>query len=220
MTIRLIFLLFPGIVAWVIVERLTAKEDAKTRDIVFFVVIYAVLSYLFYYFGQAAFRRLGSDTFVPDDFSFFTALLSPSQPIDVREVAWTSVVAVLMGIGFSIAVNQNVFYRIMRRVGASRNIGFATVWDYAFAWDAVPTWVAIRDHANNLVYYGEAVAISDYRVGNGEILLSKVKVSDNETGERLYELEFLYLSREKGDWTVEFIDRSEGTDEIVGDSNV
>ena len=63
-------------------------------------------------------------------------------------------------------------------------------------------WVIVRDHKINLLYFGWIQAYSDsYK--ERELLMGDVSVCDNESGEFIYETEWLYFCRNKYDITIE-----------------
>jgi hypothetical protein len=94
-------------------------------------------------------------------------------------------------------------------------------------------WVTVRDHSNDLILDGWVQAFSDDSK-DAEILLRDVSVYKNSTGERLYQIGAMYLSRNRQDisiecrtipvddvvkWKEEKDEQSEGNTEAIASSN-
>ena len=75
------------------------------------------------------------------------------------------------------------------------------VWEFLFNSD-LPEWVTVRDLKNDLAYEGWVHAFSDTCEPN-ELFLRDVKVIRNSTGDELYSIGGLYLSRERAELTIE-----------------
>ncbi|MBF8276038.1 MAG: hypothetical protein HW390_1111 [Candidatus Brocadiaceae bacterium] len=63
-------------------------------------------------------------------------------------------------------------------------------------------WVAVRDHKNNLIYDGWVQAFSDDSK-DAELLLRDVSIYNNDSGECLYQVGAVYLSRKREDISIE-----------------
>ena len=82
-------------------------------------------------------------------------------------------------------------------------------------------WVFVRDHKVNLIYYGVIDVYSDSEKER-ELILRKVDVLDNETGDTLYNVEVMYVCRDKHDLTIEApvlfdanVDKTKGKKEVT-----
>lgn len=81
------------------------------------------------------------------------------------------------------------------------SFGELDVWGYTLNLKEV-VWVTVRDHKNDLIYDGWVQAFSDDS-RDAEVLLRDVSVYKNSTGEKLYQVGGVYLSRNREDISIE-----------------
>ena len=78
------------------------------------------------------------------------------------------------------------------------------------------SWLYVRDHQEELVYYGWVEAYSESG-DDRELLLSDVEIYTNETDEPLDSVPLLYVSRDAYDFTIEIPPKDE-PDEVTDDA--
>ena len=93
----------------------------------------------------------------------------------------------------------------MNKLGASNMTSNMEVWDDFFATPRENSIVVVRDLNNNLMYYG---AINYYSIGMTSRMvalhMTDVDVFQNDTAEKLYNVNELYLPFHSDSMTVEF----------------
>lgn len=203
-TVRLIILLIPGLIAAIIVEKLTHHRPWSP----FFFTLYSILlgsaSYAFYQLAlyMPTLKVLWSkDPYHPTAIKLWTSLFKKETSISLGEVALACVFAVIIGYLVSWFIEDKLLFKIARRLKVTNKFGDEDVWAYFLNSKSVE-WVWVRDHSRGLVYQGLVQffsVTSDVR----EILLLQVKVFSNDTSECIYEVPAMYLSRVSSDITIE-----------------
>jgi len=91
---------------------------------------------------------------------------------------------------------------IGRKIGATHRFGDEDVWEYFHNSPDTGSWLYVRDHKEELVYYGWLEAYSESG-DERELLLSDVEVYRDETDEPLDAVPLLYVSCDAYDFTIE-----------------
>jgi hypothetical protein len=140
----------------------------------------------------------------PPHVALLQCLTCKDNAIDVVEIAAVTVVAGIIGIAASYALNHYWIHDICRRLKITRRFGQPNVWSFALDTKEVQ-WATVRDLQNHLMFQGYIRAFSDVE-DQAEIFLTQVCVYNETTGEKLYEADRMYLARDKSNLTVEFPD--------------
>lgn len=208
LTVRLILLLFPGVICTYIVDALTAH---RPRTPFFFGVQSLILglgAYLVYWLGLRSLglfiRPLAGRPVV-----FLDALADANTTINYSEVAWACLAAVVLGIAVVTFINRKFLTRAAGVIGVSNQIGELDVWGRSLNVSG-GNWVTVRDHRNDVMYDGWVDSFSDDS-RDAELLLRDVAVYKNSTGEHLYDVGAMYLSLERDSIAMEFRDVAVGS---------
>ena len=211
-TIRVFLLFLPGVICSFVVDGLTVH---KPREVVFFIFrsfVFGFASYVLYWVllhtGHFVWRNLAYDFPTlfrgPDDVQvqFFNALVDEKTSVSLPEIFVVCEVAILLGIAITVESTYKLGNRMFRRLGVTKRFGELDVWGFSFN---LPDnqWVTVRDLKFDLVYDGFIYSFSDDGV-DAELLLLSVQVYRNSTGQLLYEVPQLYVSRDRRDITLEF----------------
>src|SRR5262249_44816412 len=121
--------------------------------------------------------------------------LSDIKALRPRDIVGATVAGTLLAIAWSKAVNSKAFIRTMQHLRITRKFGDEDVFDYTFNM-TIPDveFVNLRDFETRRIYSGYVKA---YSQGGKlrELLLENAAVYDLDTGQALYEMPLLYLSR-------------------------
>jgi len=216
-SIRIILLFLPGIIAKLIIESLTVYKEKR----LFYFTIYSLVLGFFSYFCYIYFLKsinLLPFISIQTDVQFLKALLDTKNTIDIIEVLNVSIFSIFIGLFFSFAINRKYFHRIAQSLKITRKFAEMDVWQYLFNSTNSTEWITVRDIKNNLMYEGWVQAFSD-TVTENELFLRDVMVFNNTTGDKLYEVPGLYISRNKDEITIEFT-ALEFTDSIKRSKNI
>lgn len=216
LTIRLLLLFIPGILWSFITDAFTVHKERKPFFFVLQSLLYGFLSYFVYwiilhiwYLIPFSVGRVSSQQIIITlhcacpNVSFLQALLNQDSPIAYSEIIFVCALAIALALVYTWAVNKKLFFRLAHKVGITRKFADGDVWGFTFNSDDLDQWVTIRDHANDLMYSGWVNAFSD-NSKDAEVLLRDVSVYKNSTGEPLYQIGCMYISRNRERITVEF----------------
>lgn len=204
LTLRLVFIFIPGIIAFGIVSALGPKKERTNLVMLVIIFLYGIFSYMFYYvilsFMPTNVLEYLDVSIVPQIFSI--SITDSGSVINFTEIFVASGVAVVLGILSTINMNRSYGIRIARALRVSNRFSDADVWSYTFNSASIDAWATIRDNERGLVYDGYVDAFSQTD-DTRELLLSRVVVYDNETGEEVDRIPVMYKAFPKDAVTVE-----------------
>lgn len=194
--VRILLVLLPGLTGRLIFERLKANRQRTVWQAFVEVFLFAFVSYVIAGVTLSAFH--GSPLGGPDNID---AIYRASDAINWPELYVAVFVSVVVAVLVAWAHNMKVVNRLGRLVGITKSFGDDDVWEYIHNTPDIE-WVYLRDHKQSLTYYGRISSFSDsYRPR--EIVLSDVVAFDNHTGEELYAVDGVYISRAQDEITIE-----------------
>lgn len=199
-SLRILLLFTPGLVAFVIVERLTVHGEAKVHHVAVYSLLLGVGSYCLYFL---VLKLLNDWLGISIEIRFASSLATRTEPLDFGEIAYVSVCAVIIGHLVSYAINHKWLFRVAQKFDITRKHGDIDVWSYTLD-SNLPTWAILRDLDRDLMYEGWIQAYSDEADKRDEVLLREVKIYKNSTGEELLQMPALYLSMNRDNFLVEF----------------
>jgi len=211
-TFRLAVLFFPGLIGFLIYDRLTVR---KKVEIFFFVLNSFVFGALAYFWTWVASLKLfpflnaqlvilnshwhvlGHSTAVnlrlPTKLTLWDELQTPNGHIDLNEIGWTTVIAVLMSLVFAFVSNRKIHYRFARFLRITKKSGEVDVWGFVMnsSGDTM-TWITLRDTDTDLSYDGWIHSFSEDQITT-ELFLRDVSVYRNSTSDFLYQVGAMYF---------------------------
>lgn len=203
LTIRLLLLFFPGLIAALLINNLTTHKRPDFNVYILHSFILGMLSYFVanlllllnnWYLKMNGFQSNG-------ELSFFQSLTDNTVSISYKEVVVVTVIAFILAIIISLILNRGWFHWLARKAKITNQFGEGDVWQYLFNSPDIG-WITVRDLETDLVYQGYVSAFSDTHQEN-ELLLGEVHVYDGKTAEFLYELKMLYINRDLNKITIE-----------------
>ena len=199
LTARLLVLFLPGIICVLIVDALTIHQERQPFQFVIHAYLFGATCYAVYavFCNLLAVVRLP----VPNQVTILDALIDTNKTIDFLEVGVATLFSIPISLLYSAASNRKWLHRAAHVIGVSKKFGHHNVWGFTFDSPEV-LWVVARDLKNNLMFDGWVRAFSDVESPR-ELLLFDVVVYNNTTGEELYKVDALYVSRADDDWTIE-----------------
>lgn len=186
LALKLIILLLPGAIAALIFEKLALHKQWNDFKFVFHAILFGGLSYvvlgIFY-----------------NETSFWQNLSAKEIPFST---VWkASVIGVIIGFIAVAADTHKWLTKFCRKLKISTKYGDENLYSYFLnSKDVVEVY--IRDKENNFTYWGFVDSFSE-KDNVSEIVLYSVKVFEYTSSEQLYELDKLYLSREKCNISIE-----------------
>lgn len=216
LTIRLLLLFVPGILWSCIADTFTVHKDRKPFFFVIQSFIFGFASYLSYWVLIHAIHLFPFSVTRPSEgqvlltfarncpkVAFIDSLLNKNSPIFFPEIVVVCLLALILSLVYTWAYNKKLHFRFVHRWSISKKFGDADVWGFCFNSEELDEWVSVRDHSNDLIYSGWVNAFSDSS-REAELLLRDVSVYKNSTGEQLYQIGCMYISRKRDTISIEF----------------
>lgn len=202
-TLRLLLLFFPGIICAYIVSQFTTHQKSEPFWFLLQSFAFGLSSYFAFWIGKKILHAI-IPVYFEGDIVILRSLFDSNLPISYREVAFVSIVSVLIGISLSYILNYKLIYRFAHFFKVSNRFGDSNVWSYVFnlKQDQIG-WVTVRDHERDLIYDGWVEAFSD-DTECSELFLRDVEIFKNSTGKKLYEVDALYLSQARDNILIEY----------------
>jgi hypothetical protein len=198
---RILLVFLPGLIGfYLVVDKLTEHRPYRLPQVITYSLLHGFASYGLYAVLIAVLRRIGWST---RNIVFFDALVNQNEKLDLVEIGWVTVVALIFGFLVTGAITYKIFHAAARRTLLTRRFGDQDVWDYVINSSLGDGWVIVRDFDRDLAYYGYVGAFSQPGERD-EILLRQVEVYQNATWTRLYEMGAVYLPRPRAHLTMEF----------------
>jgi hypothetical protein len=195
LTVRVLLLFFPGVICAMLVDTLTVHRERTSAQLLTHSFVLGLGSYLSLNVlrsgGFWIARLTGSPRPLP--VTFFDALTDEKLRISWGEIALATLVAVILGIGVSAAINHRLVHEVANSLKVSRKFGDLDVWGLLFNSPDLG-WVTVRDLGYDLTYEGWVDAFSDTSA-SAELLLRDVRVFRSSSGAQLYETSRVYLAR-------------------------
>src|SRR5882672_6075439 len=196
--IRIIFLVFPGIIASVLYRKLRGRPVRKDWEDYVEIAIFSLASYVVY--GLLVFA-LNKASLSSVTFTVLQAFFDEKAQLAWREIVYSSLIGVLLSFIAAYIHTYKLVTRLGQRIGATKSFGEEDVWDFLHNRPDIH-WVYIRDHKYDLCYGCWIEEYSDaYK--ERELLLREVDVYRNSTGELLYHCDVIYFSRKHDEFTIE-----------------
>lgn len=193
LTIKLIIILIPGAIASKIYQRLTVKNKFPPFELLVNSVILGGLSYLITAFIVDFCNN--SNTLI----EFWHNL--PSKKIPYKDVLLACITSVFLGMIISAIDNYKVLNKFAKLIKVTKKYGDENLFLYFLNADNVNE-VYVRDKNSGFTYHG---LIDSYSENNNyhEIVLRQVMVYDYETSVSLYELDKIYICKNKNELKIE-----------------
>jgi hypothetical protein len=198
----------PGIVAYLIICKITTKRKGTQLDSLLQIFVLSILSYLllsgFYLVlpsvtgGRIAIqspleRLIGS-------------ISSKTNSVLFWEIVAATTASIVVAFGWLYAWYYKLLAKIARFIRASNRYGDDGAMAAFLSSEQLHEkgeWLVIRDNSTNLFYHGFVHAWSDSSDEQRELILLDISVYSNDDGIFLYQTDYLYLERPKGVLSIE-----------------
>lgn len=211
--IKMIVLAVPGIVGFKFFTSLQSigksRRHIKDWEDFSLILVFSIFSYITLE-GLCQILNLALDHFritVHYEVTSFQAIQAQNISICFAEVVYATIISIILGILAAWISNKKYISKFARKFGITKHYGDEDVWSYLHNSD-YSGWIFVRDHKQDLIYYGYVLLFSDSDEKR-ELLLSEVDVYNNETGEKLYSTDKIYICRDDFDLSIELVENKE-----------
>ncbi len=199
LTLKIIIILIPGIIAVSIYNKLTVnhKNNTTTRTIINAILL-GVISYLTLQ-GIGNIIIFCSYLFKGTEFKNYELeiwkSLANKNIIPYSEVLYTGIISVFLGALISLIEQKKWINKFAQWLRISSKYGDENLYTYFLNSEQIDE-IYLRDIENNLTYHGVIAAYSETE-DIKEIVLNDVTVYQYTTSEKLYDIERIYISKPK-----------------------
>ena len=189
-TFRLILLFLPGLIAFWVIDSFTFYNTDKLWKHLLNSFLLGIVCYGVYFLI----------TLIPSfglDFHFLDALTdstNDTKNLSINEILIVTVIGVGTGLFISYIINRKWTRPLAVLLGRGQHDVDEDVWTILVNSPETNAWVNIKDFENDLVYRGWIDRASEAGESK-ELFLKDVTVEKMSTGEHLYQIHALYLSR-------------------------
>lgn len=206
--VRIAFVALPGIIGSKVYRKLRGKTEKKAWEDFVEILIFCVLSYALYGLTQDRLVSLLPEWVgLKSSFTAVDEILAKGALPQFQDIVLASFVGVLFGYIASYVYKYKIINRMAQWIRATNRYGDEDVWEYFHNSRKIQeaTWVFVRDHKLNLIYFGAVEVFSDSGKQR-ELVLTEVDVYDDERKSNLlYSVPIMYLSREPDDFTMQVV---------------
>jgi hypothetical protein len=208
LSIILFILILPGILATIIVERLTIHKRINSFFFILYSILLGLLSYVLLQIFKHIFTFLKSLIYNKNiSFSFLhvweVISNSNSYNVNLSEVAWATIVAVILGFIVSAIIHHKIVNKIAKKLSVSSKYGDENLF-YYFLNSPEIDWIYIRDKERELIYQGRVESYSENEKIH-EIVLTDVIVYSYYNQDKLYTTPTIYICKDLGKLQIEQI---------------
>lgn len=195
LTLKLIILLTPGVLATTIYKRLTIRHKEQS-DFIFVVIsiMFGMLSYLILQISNYSIslvKNICSKSIKEYETIKTFSDLSNGNSIPFSEVIWACIISVILGFLISKLDHTKLINTFARKWNISNKYGDENLYSY-FLNSPDVNWVYVRVIENSLTYLGWVESFSE-NPENKEIVLNQVTVYNYPDSKKMYEIERIYL---------------------------
>lgn len=207
-TLRLMLLGMPGIVAHLIIQKITTKRKESQLDSLLLIFLLSILSCsLLGGFYLLLASLTGGRFAISSPLERLAGSISDkSSSILFWEVVAATTASIVVAFGWSYAWYYKLLTKLAQLIKASDRYGDDGIMAAFLSSEQLHKkgeWLIIRDHSTNILYYGFVHAWSDASDEERELILLDVSVYSNTDGSFLYQTEYLYIERPKGVLSIE-----------------
>jgi len=202
---QLALLFFPGIIARILLGRLLFYKNDSAFYFILHSFVLGIISYIVLYMIRFLLNKIGAICINNIYEITFISIIDRKNGIDIFEVFYATAISIPLAIIISYIETKKYLNNIARYAKISARFSEPDVWGYVLNSETLNyiEWVTLRDKKNNLIYQGKVRAFSD-SFKEAEILLEDVLVFNNDTGEKLYHVDALYLTLETSNIEMQF----------------
>ena len=220
-SLKILFLLLPGILAFFIVKDVGPKRSRTDFESGLHIFLYGIMAYLFagiaigiwnwaaHWYNPAPDGKSLMGNIIESALLFAT--LNPQSSLPADHVVYACLASVIMGLSLAKMQTHSVLHSSLRHLRLTKRIGEADMWGFTLNSPNIENWATVR-HPNGRVYQGWIRGYSD---GGDvrEIILTDIRVyaSSLETPQELVEVDsvpIVYLGLDGSGVIIELIEKA------------
>lgn len=204
LTLKLIIILIPGVIATIIIDKLTTHKVWQPFMFVVNSIILGIFSYLslqlFTNFLVFSHNLFYTQALTITNLTIWNTL-DDSKKIPFNEVIYSTFCGVLVGVIGTILENNRIINKIGIKLKLTKKYGHENLYSY-FLKKKETGYVYLRNFKNDIAYVGYVNAFCETE-NTSEIVLANVSVYTCENSVFLYNIDEIYLSFTKAEIVIE-----------------
>lgn len=205
LTIKILFILFPGMVSTKIINRLTERKKENIWEFFIRAFIYGIstymLSYLIIFFINYiydgfinGFPNISGKNILLD-IEFYKNILNIDENITINyhNIFITTSISIFFSFIISKIDNKGYLNKFAQKINVTNKIAENDVWLNIFNGIDENCWITIRDVEKDIMYQGWPQKFSSFHEDK-ELLLRDVVVYQSSTGNKIFERELMYFN--------------------------
>jgi hypothetical protein len=225
LTLRLLLLGMPGIVAYLLIGKVTTRGKGSQLDSLLLIFLLSILSYaLVSAFYLALFAVSGGRLGIVSPLDrLIGSISSKAGTVFVWDVITATTASIIIALSWSYAWYHKVVTRLARFLKASNRYGDNGIMAAFLSSEQLQNkgeWLIVRDASTNIFYYGHVYAWSDADDELRELILLDVSVYSNDDASLLYKTDYLYIERPKGVLSIETPTLAHGENQLRPDRDL
>ncbi len=206
----------PGICSYFLLKKSVGRIGDGTVESVLSIFVLSLFCYvgsdcLLWVLYEVSFHHLWRSG---AEFGIMRGLLGATPKINDLAIACSTMVSVPVAAAVSFAYRKKYWNKLCQKIGVSQKYGDEDVFNFLLDSGGPgrsSAWYVVRDHKQNLVYYGAITTWSDHGADR-ELILSDVDVHSNVgAASLLYSCRSLYICRNRDDLSIELPSASQNT---------
>jgi hypothetical protein len=205
--IKIIFLLFPGIVSMTLLEMMITHKKIDFNRYMLNIIVLSIMSYSILYWLSNFYHVMCDSQGQKPTFVLMDFLLSNNY-LSTLTLLKATVIGIVMSLMLSFAINRKYINKLGQKLRITKKYGDESVWNYFHNKDE-SRWVTIRDKINDLMYVGWIEVFSEDNLEYDELVLRDVVVYKNSTAEKQYTVDEIYICRKREELSIEIFNYEE-----------
>ncbi len=198
LTIKILLILFPGIIAVKINDRLEERKEEESWQYFIRIFVYGLIVHVLAYIHFSLFFFFVRIPILKEiiNYDYYKNLLNINENFQIEyiNIISTSFFAILFGFLISKINNSGILNKFAQDLNITKKFPEQDVWSHVFNnIDSDTVWIVIRDFKNDLMYQGFPTNFSAFH-DSKELLLKSVYVFSNSTGKLYYKSKLMYFN--------------------------
>jgi len=206
-TIKLAILFLPGIISASIIFSLITRKKIDNRDYFVSVFLLTFASYFFQNISQNIVEIIKNNFKFTKyiNSKFISAIFDNTNEISYKEILYTCIIAIIIGITIAKLHNSKILYKISRKLKLTNKSSGLDVWDslFANAGNGIKNWIYVIDKDLDLVYGGWVKEYSQDHSDIELLLKDVVCYKNSNRTKKLRSMDYVYITKNEKDIIIE-----------------
>lgn len=204
---KLFLLLLPGIVTTLFVRYITTNKNYAPFYFIIYSAVFGIGVFVFLELIISVYNLLLA-LYTGEynlqwgvNLSIWDSVLDTGKDFEKSELLIAYAIAIPFGLFIGYTLQHKILHRLLIKFNLTSRFADGDVWNF-FLNNKNVEWIIVRDNKRNLAYYGSVRAYSEAN-DKREILMEDVDVYVNDTWEKLYFSNSIFLELDDNSFSLE-----------------